>query len=314
MSAATNDDTCPLLAQPQAGSVVKHKFSGVVETNLVTLSGRAEDFALGPARSLLHDPWAASVLECLQYKRRHTTGDAAFLAGIVRRAMLFDGWTREFLAANKETGCTVLHLACGLDSRAFRLGKERLGGGEAQGHAKGQVKWVDVDLPEVVDVRRKVFPATQGDYTILGIDVTDPDWLDQFPPDKPVLVIAEGLLMYLTECTVAELVHKLVHRFPAGSQLLADMAGKSMVRMSSWNRPIATTGAVFTYGVGDATDLSAYAPKGEGKDMRVLNACRIWDLPAMESGPWMLWLVAMLARFTAWLGLKPMFVYARYQW
>jgi O-methyltransferase involved in polyketide biosynthesis len=36
-------------------------------------------------------------------------------------------------------------------------------------------------------------------YRMIGSSVTDPGWLDQIPTEAPTLVVAEGLLMYLTQ-------------------------------------------------------------------------------------------------------------------
>jgi O-methyltransferase involved in polyketide biosynthesis len=60
------------------------------------------------------------------------------------RAKHLDQWTREFLAANLVS--TVLHLGCGLDSRVFRIGPP------------ATVRWYDVDMPDVIELRRRLYP------------------------------------------------------------------------------------------------------------------------------------------------------------
>ena len=80
----------------------------------------------------------------------------------------------------------MVHLGCGLDSRVFRLDP---GPG---------VEWYDVDYPAVIALREKIYP-TRPRYHLVATSATDPSWLDQIPADRPVLLLAEGISMYLTE-------------------------------------------------------------------------------------------------------------------
>ena len=75
-------------------------------------------------------------------------------------------------------------------------------------------------LPEIF-----ALPAT------IGTSVTDPGWLDEVPAGGRVLIVAEGLLMYLTPADVTELLNRLVDRFDTG-QLLADLMSKWGPRQS----------------------------------------------------------------------------------
>lgn len=243
--------------------------SGVSETMLVTLSARADDFSKG-AESLLRDRWAAEVLEKLDYKRAPTPQDFAFFALVVLRAALLDAWTAEFLAASGGHA-TVLHLACGLDSRVARV-------------ARGPgVRWVDVDVAEVVALRRTLLPdAAEGDYSLVAASVTEEQWLLDVPADRPTLVVMEGLVAYLTEDEVRRLVVRVCDRFPSG-QIVFDCVGKLFVRFQAMNKPIAQTGAVLQYAIDDERDVEAWHDK-----LRLRDVYRIWNLPGVERIPWVL--------------------------
>ena len=99
------------------------------------------------------------------------------------RAGHLDQWTREFLAATPSA--TVLHLGCGLDSRAYRI------------DPPATVRWYDVDRPEVIDLRRRLYPERHN-YAMIGASVTDLAWLDEIPAARPALVVAEGLVTSTT--------------------------------------------------------------------------------------------------------------------
>ena len=93
-------------------------------------------------------------------------------------------------------------LGCGMDTRAFRL------------HPPATVEWFDVDQPGVIELRRKLYDERYG-YHMIGSSVTDAGWLDRIPTCRPTLVVAEGLVMYLTERQVRELFQRLTDGFPA---------------------------------------------------------------------------------------------------
>ena len=85
--------------------------------------------------------------------------------------------------SDRHPDAVVLHLGCGLDSRVFRL------------DPPATVQWFDVDQPDVIELRRKLYSDRDG-YQMIASSVTDPAWLESIPADRPVLVVAEGLLMY----------------------------------------------------------------------------------------------------------------------
>jgi O-methyltransferase involved in polyketide biosynthesis len=51
---------------------------------------------------------------------------------------------------------------------------------------------------------------------MIGSSVTDEAWLDEIPTDRPMLMVAEGPVMYLTEPAVRTLLQRLTDRFGSG--------------------------------------------------------------------------------------------------
>lgn len=85
--------------------------------------------------------------------------------------------------------------------------------------------------------------------------MTDEDWLGQIPPDKPTLIVAEGLLPYLIETEVRRLLTRLTDRFGTG-ELLADVLSPWGPRISE----LATSGIV-TWGTRDGRELQRWNPR-----------------------------------------------------
>ena len=210
------------MTNPASGHGDKVDFTGVpwksVEwTNVCLLYLRACESRL--PQSILGDHFAAQDVARIDYdfKRIHRVVRPAINQYMVAlRSAQFDALITDYL--NLHPGAVVLHLGCGLHSRAFRLAA-----------AKG-VPWFDVDLPNVIALRRQLYSESDS-YRMVGSSVTDPGWIHELPAGGPVLIVAEGLLMYLTPAEVTELLHRLVDRFDTG-ELLADFLSEWGPRLS----------------------------------------------------------------------------------
>jgi O-methyltransferase involved in polyketide biosynthesis len=119
---------------------------------------------------------------------------------VIVRTYVIDKGVNAFLTSNPEG--TVINLGCGLDTRISRLDN-------------GKLHWFDVDLPDVIEFRRKFF--TESDRVkFISKSVLDFSWIEDIKPqvtDK-VLIIAEGLLCYFTEDEVKLTLKQLIDRFP----------------------------------------------------------------------------------------------------
>ena len=126
---------------------------------------------------------------------------------VSQRTKKLDALTSDFLAEHPDA--VVLHPGCGLDARFWRVDN-------------GLVEWYDLDMPQVTDLRRQFFPGNAR-YHLISSSVTDLDWISQVDvSNRPVLVVAEGLLMYLQEADVKRLLLQLRRAFP-NYRLAADV-------------------------------------------------------------------------------------------
>ena len=215
---------------------------GSVEwTNLVTLYLRA--YESRSRHPVLGDHTAAEAVDRIDYdfKRIHRTSLPAGNQYLVAlRAKQLDDWCVDFLARHPDA--VVLHLGCGLDGRAFRLAPPP------------SVRWFDLDQPAVIELRRRLYDETDS-YRMIGSSVTDPGWLDQISTGRPTLVIAEGLLMYLYETEVRQLIDRLTDRFDSG-EMLFDTLPPIAPRMSK-----VFTKGITKWGIRDARHLQTWNPR-----------------------------------------------------
>lgn len=87
--------------------------------------------------------------------------------------------------------------------------------------------WLDVDLPEVVDLRGQLMPDTVERYELRPEDLRVPGWwkrLNLHPRNhhSPMLLIAEGVLMYMQPAEVRTFFQEIATHAPEGTELLCD--------------------------------------------------------------------------------------------
>jgi O-methyltransferase involved in polyketide biosynthesis len=163
---------------------------------------------------------------------------------ICQRAKKLDAVARAFLAEHGNG--VILHLGCGLDSRFWRVDD-------------GQVEWYDLDMPPVIELRRQ-FYAEQERYHLLASSVTDLDWTNAVATvNRPVLIVAEGLLMYLDEANVKRLFLRLREVFP-GCRLIADVFSRMTARSAAKHPSLKQTGASLGWGIDEPRELESWAP------------------------------------------------------
>jgi O-methyltransferase involved in polyketide biosynthesis len=78
---------------------------------------------------------------------------------------------------------------------------------------------------------------------LVGSSVTDLAWLDGIPTDRPVLVVAEGLVHYLAKEEGTRLFRGVTKTFPSG-ELIFDIYSHTMVWLISKLTAFRKTGTV----------------------------------------------------------------------
>lgn len=241
----------------------KITLTGAPETMLATLYGRALDSR--SANSILRDREADQAVRRIDYDFRKTGMKGTTAAGVALRAKVLDDWTAEFLAEHPRA--TVLHLACGLDTRVHRL------------DPPASVRWLDVDYPEVLGLRRRLLPERTGDYRMVGTSVTDDGWLEEVPDDRPTVAVFEGLSMYLRKEEGKRLIQRITARF-SGGQLLFDCYGTMGIRLQKLVPAVRRSGATLHWGIDDPHEI-----EGWHDGLTCLDALRSVEMPGLDKLP-----------------------------
>lgn len=183
--------------------------SGVPRTLLLTTRARVEEHQRPDG--IFRDPKVAEWWPSLQWD---PALDAIYAPlaqlGWAVRAHLFDEVVRRHLSTYENA--IVIELGAGLSTRYFRVGQ-------------ACQCWLELDLPEVIALRCQL-DAESDRHRFLSTSVLDLHWMDEVPPVSPatVLILAEGLLMYLEAAQVQGLINRLKQRF-AGATFVFDAVG-----------------------------------------------------------------------------------------
>lgn len=213
----------------------KIKLSGVPETMLQTVYARAKE---SRGRGSIHDAKAEEIIEKLDYDFSLADKDAAMRSGVIARTIVLDRLTKEWLA--KHPGAVVVNIACGLDTRCYRV--------------SGYSHWYNLDLPETMAVRERLLPEN-GAISQIAMSAMD-DWGGKISEQNvPVLVVIEGLTMYLSTKDVQQIFAVISRRFEKATVFVETMS--PMMARSFKEKSIEGSHAKFSWGVKNGEALAA---------------------------------------------------------
>ncbi|MGF6147823.1 O-Methyltransferase involved in polyketide biosynthesis [Kingella potus] len=214
-------------------------------TMLIPLWAKAVEYSRPDP--LLRDAEAARMLGMIDYDFAPFAKAKASQPGCCGRARLLDDMAQRFIGEHPDA--VVVQLGAGLDARYERMGRPQV------------TAWYDLDLPEVIEVRRRLLPESGNTY--LGASLFDESWIDTAAAHgKPVLLIIEGVLMYFEEERVQAFLQTVQRKLP-GTQIVMDTLFKRMVGKAQQHDALSQMGEKppeFLWGIGNANDVLKLAP------------------------------------------------------
>jgi O-methyltransferase involved in polyketide biosynthesis len=228
----------------------------VQETLLIPLYGRADQTRR--KRGLLHDPKSVEMVEAIDYDFSRFDGTRSLLGATVRTC-IFDVWVRSFLADHPAG--TVVEIGAGLNTRFERVDN-------------GQVNWIDLDLPDVIELRRKFF--TESDRRrMIAASVLDPAWISSvLAGPGPYFLSAEAVLVYLSHTQVKEALGLMARHFP-GARIALDTAGSRIIDNQDRHDTLKHMRGRMTWACDDPRALESW-----GLGLRLLESRDLSQLPA----------------------------------
>ncbi len=219
---------------------IKPNLTGTAETMLQSFYARAQY-----SRSKGHkfyDAKAVELVEKIDYDFSKAAKDSTMGQGVIARTLVFDELVQAFIGKNP--ACTVVNIACGLDTRFYRMDN-------------GKITWYNLDLPETIRVRDQIYQES-GRVSTIGMSAFDVQWPKSVTQRGKTLFIIEGLSMYLTAEENARLLQIIRDNFSDATVMMECLA-KKWVNKEHVEKSIQDTGAKFLFGADCFDDLATIA-------------------------------------------------------
>ncbi len=185
-------------------------------TLLLPLWGRAVEST--KKNPLLTDKTAANIIGKINYdfttisKNIHPVTRFEWIA----RSIHIDKTIREF--TRRHPKATIVNVGCGLDTTFERVDN-------------GKLNWYDLDLPNVIELRRKFIPES-GRRKFIPCSFLDDRWIRDLHIEDNILFAAAGVLYYFEEFRLKEIFNKIAGTFP-GCEFIFDAASPFGVTVSN---------------------------------------------------------------------------------
>lgn len=149
---------------------------------------------------LLVDKTAEAIIEKVNYDfaRLGKNTSAITQSAWIMRSIYVDLVVKAFLVRYPQG--TIVNVGCGLDTTFERVDN-------------GQLLWYDLDLPDVISLRKKFVTETDRRHFIAA-SLFEAKWLNDLHIEAGVLFIAAGVFYYFAEEEIKGFLRHLANRFP----------------------------------------------------------------------------------------------------
>jgi methyltransferase (TIGR00027 family) len=192
--------------------------------------------------ALFRDPYAARLAGALGVDIANTLPHGnSYAWAWVARTYLFD----QFIWREIQRGADmVINLAAGLDARPYRM------------QLPSTLKWVEIDLPEILSYKEKILAGEKPGCRLerIRLDLSDVDarkpvFAELARQAQKILVLTEGLLIYLEPSQVVRLAEDLAGH-PQFQRWILDIHSPGLLRLMqrTTGKQLSQVGAPFKFG------------------------------------------------------------------
>ena len=140
-----------------------------------------------------------------------------------------------------------INLGCGFDDKFSQVDN-------------GTLQWFDVDLPDQIEVRRKVF-SDRDRCTMVAGNALEGSWTKQLPRAEMNIIVMEGVLEYFSREQVKTCLNMLCDSFPHG-YLLAELHSKFLEKHGTKHHDaVKHTNASFGWGTDSGLEYLELEPR-----------------------------------------------------
>ena len=189
---------------------------------------------------IIKDSMAEKIWESEKFEIRGKAKSKWLAYNMAMRAKVFDDWLEKMLSQNPDA--LVLHIGCGLDSRCLRINEK-------------YTNWIDGDFADVIEVRKTYYSENEN-YHMITFDASNSEYVDKLPESSVIIVVLEGISMYLRNSQVNELFKALEKKYES-VHILMDVYTVFGAKASKYKNPINDVGVTTVWGIDDMESVLA---------------------------------------------------------
>jgi O-methyltransferase involved in polyketide biosynthesis len=217
------------------------EFGDIQETALIPLAIKASETSRPNAR--IKDEKAKEIIDSLGVD---VSKYDPFMSheGVVARTIMFRNKLNAFF--KRYPNATGINLGCGFDDKFVQVDN-------------GTLRWFDVDLPDQIEKRRKVYEDRERCIMLEG-SALDGQWTRNIPESNMYIIVMEGVLEYFSKEQVKTCLNMLCDSFPHG-YLLAELHSPILEKNSKHHDAIKHTNATFGWGTKSGEEYIELEPR-----------------------------------------------------
>ncbi|VVC77147.1 hypothetical protein AQUSIP_24740 [Aquicella siphonis] len=222
---------------------IKVNLKGVPQTLLLPLLGRAL-FSQEPY-SPIHDERAVQLVNRLDYdftQLNEQIGQSTLFW--MARAYQFDEAIKQYL--QRHPRAVIVNLGAGLETAFYRVDN-------------GTLTWIDLDLPEVMELRRTLLPPPDREY-YLEKSILDFSWMNEVRQyGDNIFFFAGGFFMYFTETQVRSVLTAMAAMFSKSELVFDTISIRGLKYANQMLEKANMTNALLQWGLDNANDLEKWS-------------------------------------------------------
>lgn len=236
----------------------------VEQTAFVTQYARALDSRW--PRPILGDTLADDIVAKIDYDFDGLGVPASAIRQTALRAKLLDDRVRRFVG--EHLNAVVVDLGAGLATPMQRVAPPPT------------VDWYNVDLPNVIALREQVVPADDHAHSVAA-SLADDSWSDQIPSNRPTMLIADGLVAFVSEALLVNLFRHIPEHFGSGEVAINDYGRVSSLNIAAMKIGFSAVGTQWNYrGFSDP-----HVPEGWSPRLRLVEETSLAHVPEIDLYP-----------------------------
>ena len=195
--------------------------SGVEDTLYIPLAARI--YATEHFPDFFYDEKALSLKQYIPTQSIDSNTTEYFYMASVCRQWTIDKKIIRFLSLHNK--CNVVFLGAGLETAYQRIHNTT-------------AYFYQVDLPNVIDIRKRVLGYAENERLIAG-DMFALNWIKELDISLPTMIVISGVYQYFRESQVIDMIQKMKSIIPTG-ELIFDATNSTGLRLA--NKYVRKTG------------------------------------------------------------------------